>query len=655
MIDLFNNPSNDYINPGLSPCPGNADEQYLTWDQKGLAVIKGSNIISLLDFTGMHIPVTAFNKQQVIVGPGEVIFIPGLTKGLCHRVQGFLMPSLTSTNAALNPYFMQLDFSINYYKNFSFTTTSFDVSGNYTQNVNIENAADIAMDKYGIRVGSLYEPSIFSFIGTVPGYDFQVSNVAISIIDASQNAASPFPKGANAPKYELPEDPSVSVLYAKYPNTAMQGIAVRGYYIDDFTECDKWFYLNHASDYAVEYNPVLLDFDADVSTRLSIEYDPSTSIGSRPSITVNVGDVSVGQRSTLVDIYDLTIDGSILDQYGVYSCIVSDSSISGSNLFDCSMYSTVMDDVYMVGMISSNCDITNSDVLNTIIVGTSMSNVQCAQCEIVSSPTMWSLINGGVVYTSVVSDSSIKDASVFASTLSSTSTQNVSVSGSIMNGTTSYDTIFSDSSLSSSQVIGSIINNNSNVVNSTIVGSWTNTYRLLVYNDPSFGPVYEYVDDPSMGVVTISGSTIWDSSINNTSITDSSLYNCTIRNSIVNGCTLYNCTLDNVEDVSSRTVMVDPSIGCVFEIVQDTSLYFVQKRKRIDTGMSGHSTDETMSAGDYLALVTATGQWKKVGEVYIWITAEDCENDCQNKNLVDGFYVFNPHDFTMKVEYITFV
>lgn len=80
----------------------------------------------------------------------------------------------------------------------------------------------------------------------------------------------------------------------------------------------------------------------------------------------------------------------------------------------------------------------------------------------------------------------------------------------------------------------------------------------------------------------------------------------------------------------------------------DTSSYVT---KKVDVGLSGSSTTDTMSAGDYLNYITENNMWYKVGYLMMKINTFD-PSDINNLNLVKGFYVYNPHDFAVDVEYL---
>lgn len=552
-IDLFNNPSNDYIYPGLSPCPGIGDDQYLVWTANGLAIIKGSDVVSEIGFNDLQVPVNSFSKQQVILGPGEVTFIPGLTKGLCNKNIGFFLPALNSSDLELNSFFLGIDFSINYYKNFSYTSTHIDVSGNFEQNIGISDALNIKLSELGIKVAATYDPSILCFAGTTPGYEYFITNAILRVYDASEAFDSPFPVGGNAPTYDLLEDPSAFIPAMKYPNTAMQGIALKGIYPSGQAECDKWLYLHHVTDYVITFDPYDVNYDTEVSTNLAISY-PIDYPG-KPDFIDYV---------TTSDIYGLIIDSAVIEDASISNSIITNSNIQDSNIRD-------------------------SSIENDSIIGIYASN-----------------------------------------------------------------TAFEQSTIDNGDIEKSIINNGSTITNSRIIDSWINVYKLVV--NPSTGQIIWVTEDASFIDVVVNGGEIWDSSINQATLYDVSLYNCWIEDSSVTNCTLHNCLFDNqsvVEDTID--IMMDPSIACEFDVVQDTSIFYLRHRRKIEIGMNGCSVEDLMSAGDYLNLVTSRGWWKKVGDVYIWISSPDCEGDCLNKNLIEGFYAFNPHDFTIQIEYMVIV
>jgi len=574
MPDLFNNPNNDYVYPALSPCAGTPDDAYLEFTETGIGIVSGSKILANINFSDLKIPVAAYSTETKILQEGEVIYITGLTKGLTARVQVFTMPispSLVTTNEDSDPYFLNIDLSINYYKNFKYTYTNIDVSADYAESITIENALNTALGAAGINATATYDPSNFSFRGSLDGYDFNVSNVNLSIVNTSDNTSSPFAFGANDVSYNLAEDVSARVSYAKYPNSAMQGIAMKSVYAESTTydPYDHWLYINHVSNLVTIYEPITLDnFIAEASTYLHIGFDPSTAIGCgilNPStlydVSIAYNDVSNGFLFS-----DLFLEGIVIEDSSVIDCSVNNSSADNSNIID-------------------------------------------------------SFLSETSIYHSVTNDCSITDSSISLTLINETSFEECTINDSSIMG-------------------GSIINNNSIVNNSVIVNSWTNI-------------------DTSSLTVEISNSEIWDSSINNTDIVDCSIVRCFLENVSISGCTLYNTALDSSFYVSilddNRIVMIDPSIANIIELTYDSSTYYEKVIKTLDVGMNGSSTITTMSAGDYLNWVTVNNYWNKFGELYSWVSAADGTTTENLTNLINGFYVYNPHTFNIKIEYILFV
>jgi hypothetical protein len=265
--DLFNNPSTDYVYPTLTPCAGAASDSNLEFVRDGIGVVSGNDILAEINFKSIKIPVVAYSKETKIIREGEVIYIPGLTKGLVKRTQYFTMPNLTSLDEGINNLFFQLDCSINYYKNFSFTYSNIDVSANYSNNITVADAVNIAFDSAGIKTIISYDPSVLAFIGTQDGYDFSVSNVKLTLIDSSENVLSAFAHGVNDASYNLVEDVSSNISAAKYPNGGMQGIIMKGIYPSTSGSCssgsgspNNWLYINKP------YNPVVSYETIDVSS-----------------------------------------------------------------------------------------------------------------------------------------------------------------------------------------------------------------------------------------------------------------------------------------------------------------------------------------------------------------------------------------------------
>ena len=73
--------------------------------------------------------------------------------------------------------------------------------------------------------------------------------------------------------------------------------------------------------------------------------------------------------------------------------------------------------------------------------------------------------------------------------------------------------------------------------------------------------------------------------------------------------------------------------------------------KFVDTGSSTVSTSTVMCAGDYLNYITVNEEWDKIGYLYMKLNTFN-QDGTDQKNLVPGFYLFNPHAFNVEVNYM---
>jgi len=144
MTDLFNNPKNNYVDPGLAPCIGNSDDKSLEFVNDGIGIVSGTKILSKIDFGSFNVPVNSYSNESKILGPGEITYISGLTRGLRSRKQSFFMPNSIGDND-LNPFFMKMDISIAYYKNFRYYEENIQAVADYNQNINIQDAVNIKL------------------------------------------------------------------------------------------------------------------------------------------------------------------------------------------------------------------------------------------------------------------------------------------------------------------------------------------------------------------------------------------------------------------------------------------------------------------------------------------------------------------------------
>lgn len=283
MVDLFNSTSNNYVTPNFKPCAGSDGDKLEFLDNGQVGIINGSNILSFIDFSSISIDVEGYNHEIKVLQAGEVAYVNGLTKGLLNRQQGFLIPDLSSAVLADSPNFMQIDFSINFYKNFKYNNINLEASANDALNISITTATNTLFSSNSINVNLNYDPSFFTFLGSVEGYDFDVSTVILTLIDASQNADSPFyanvdASGIRVPRtFNLVEASIYDIPYARYPNGGMQGVLLKVIYplpsSMALDEWNKWIYLNHiqnevtvwAKDASGNYQPTVKTVDAGLS------------------------------------------------------------------------------------------------------------------------------------------------------------------------------------------------------------------------------------------------------------------------------------------------------------------------------------------------------------------------------------------------------
>ncbi|HRT03454.1 MAG TPA: hypothetical protein P5513_05900 [Candidatus Diapherotrites archaeon] len=707
-IDVFNNPTNDYVYPALSPCSGVPDSASLKFIKDGIGIISGKNILEKIDFSNISIPVNSYSTESKIIKPGEIIYIPGLTKGIQKRRQGFLLPYLVSDNYTLNPYFFQIDLSINYYKNFRFYNKSIDVSANYQQNLSIIDSLNIEFGNLGIDITVSIDSSALIFNGNLDGFDFSISNVILGIIDASMNSSSPFPKGANSDSYILEESNDYNIPYSKYLNGAMQGILMKSTYPPGSYSSiyDRWLYINHSSNYVTLYLPIEIDnFIKNIRKDINISFDPSIIFGPfLYEIPINIPDFICVSTGTIYDpsiFYiipqDSYIDGSIIYNTYIEDCsvinseiyysdilnfkitsnsILLDSSVYGSNIYDTTSFSrsnvigSFISDSSMFFIDVSSPFIQSSWIKNSIIYDTSLTCVDIYENSYIEkSDISNSTLNNIVIRESnlnkvLLNDSSIEsgitkiiDSSISRSYINDSELNNVDVSLCEISNSFIENSTILNSSFYDSSILNSILNDDISIYNSVIQNSWTNAYKLWVDPSEYIWIIEDYtlsLADPSSRV-KIENSSILDVSLYNVYVKDSSIYTSYISDSSLINCTLYNVKIDPSTTTleNCKTVQINMSIDCSVEFDIDSSIYYEKYIKKLDVGLNGSSAETIMSAGDYLDWINTNDLWKKFGDMYIWTSAPDLYTG--TNNLINGFYVYNPHDFEVKIEYMLFV
>jgi hypothetical protein len=252
MTDVFNNPSNDYILPALKPCESISDSlvfEFLPKEYVGVTL--GPNIVTSMSLGDIQEPISDYSTEKKIIQSGEVVYIQGLTKGLIKRTQVFDIPYTSYGDN--DKFFLALDLSINFYKNFKYMSIDIEASANFGQNIDIDDATNLVFGNNYIGINATYDSSFFQFQGLSDGWDFDIYNVNILIIDASLDINSPFPAVIDSSgnrvnqSYVLSADSSLETLAAKYINGAMQGVVLKTTFPNNSTiTCsDEWIYLNH--------------------------------------------------------------------------------------------------------------------------------------------------------------------------------------------------------------------------------------------------------------------------------------------------------------------------------------------------------------------------------------------------------------------------
>ncbi|MFA5154024.1 MAG: hypothetical protein WC554_15850, partial [Clostridia bacterium] len=154
--DLFNNSSNDYINPQLQACPDAGDSYAFEFlSKKEVGVVNGSQTLASLNFSDFSQPITSWTQEKKIIQPGEVIYISGLTKGVTNKSETFY--SVATINASIAGYYMTADISIGCYKNFKYTLFDVSVNADYSLGTNIESAINVGLAAKGIGVTVGYD------------------------------------------------------------------------------------------------------------------------------------------------------------------------------------------------------------------------------------------------------------------------------------------------------------------------------------------------------------------------------------------------------------------------------------------------------------------------------------------------------------------
>jgi len=245
-VDLFNNnTSNDYIYPELSPCAGQSDSAAFEFlPGQNVGIISGSDILASMGLGDLSQPVSGWDQQTKLIQPGEVTFIPGLTKGISQQSQVFLFnPSVCQNTNSMT---MVVDLSLNYYKNFKHYDLALHAQADSINNISIANALNIEFENRGILITATYDSSGLTFTSNVAGYQIDITNVYATC--------------TNNPSvgYLMIYDASSSVPAFKYTNTAMLGYVLRAIYPSTAADYDSYIQITHVPETLTyfEQNPL---------------------------------------------------------------------------------------------------------------------------------------------------------------------------------------------------------------------------------------------------------------------------------------------------------------------------------------------------------------------------------------------------------------
>lgn len=715
--DVFKNATNNYAYPDKEACSGDADTTYFEFFPKeNIGLIRGSNILSKINFQDFRIEVDSWNQETKIFEPGEISYVPGLTKGLMRETHVFPFPELNSNDISLDQYFMEIDASVSYFKNFTNYDKAVSASGDYEDRMGIESALNNELDTLNIPVSSDYDNDSISFTGNNDGFNYNIDNIQLTIIDASVDPNSPFDpsivNGERVPRvYTLKEDSDKYIPSAKYPNGAFRGVLMKvdypeDYYGDSLMDPDKYIYIHHVHNLVTFYDSSVINITRDVSVNYIVTRDSSiyNYIGvSKPfydidfsiqDISCNI-DTSAGPYpdTSIYDgttygifynntIYDETIDGSIISDHNVLDSSVinisleesyifggqyTDASLSNmiiektiinsgifidGSIFDSSILYPISENYYMYNTYIDNMTSNGNNIFdNNVIEGSNLDLDTILCSDINSTNIVDSSIVRGTISDSDISDTSIYSTKVVNSILSGDNTYIEDASLSSVDSTGIYikDSLIEDTSANKTFISKESIIKKGNFIDSSIQESSIEEDFKIEHSYISNSWVNQNINDFALRG-EIDKTNVWDSSINNVDIHDSSIFNSMIYDSSLYNCTLINCNLNNVDkDDDTKNILLDPSIVVKYDTIEDSSTYYIKKTKRLNVG-EVESTSDIIGAKDYLKLINDNDEWTKIGDLYSRITS--AEQPSQEKTLANGMYIYNPHDFKVRVNYI---
>ena len=279
--DLFNNQANDYIYPSVPQCPGESDTNTFEFGNKEIIISSGNTELLSMDLSDISQVVTSWDQKTQYLQEGEIIFIPGLTKGISTRTQYWWIDgsvSYTRTQGSyLDPYYMSIDMSINYYYNFKYYEKDVFVTSDYTAGVDIASAINIALAANNINVTATWDASKFTFSGGYAGYSYNVTAIDVSVWVPDTSTVG----------NSITEDTSSAIPAFKYPNGAMLGYVLKVTYPSIAEDYESYIKINHVPDYLTYYEVSTGDTDAYVRYNKAVDVGLN---GNSTATTLSAGD-----------------------------------------------------------------------------------------------------------------------------------------------------------------------------------------------------------------------------------------------------------------------------------------------------------------------------------------------------------------------------
>ena len=492
MADLFNNPTNNYVNPSITPCVGNSDNMNLTLVKNGLGIVSGNNVLERIDFGDLKVPVSSFTKQNKILGPQEIIFIPGLTKGLQEARQVFNYLPDTSIN-----YFTDtIDLSVTYILNFKTIIDNISVTGNEEQNITFIDALNLEFGNKQLQIKASDDPSSLIFEALNEGYLFEINNVYWN-------------------NNLLEEDKDRKIDFIKYPNGAMQSIVLKTTFPQPSPDCpfDRYLLINHVDNPIIKYDKITIDnYISGAEAYFDINFDPSTEwecgiiepsiyderiiiLPQEPVIEDNLFNELFINLILTPKRYSQSIDGSIINnefltRYNIYNSNINNSLITDSNILHSIVLDTSLDEIYSNDLNGQNLLITNSELENSSIFDSSIYNSKILRLNLELDATD----NGNYISFSIIEDAKLSD-SEFLNSIGNF----INFSYSNIVNSKLYESNLNHSVLTDTSIINSEINNgtinNTLVNNSNIIDSILNNVKLNINFDRLINDVSIYYLD----------------------------------------------------------------------------------------------------------------------------------------------------------------